>query len=150
MWEDTDHVKKETGNYVTWSQTEAYCSSLSLGGYNTWRLPRLVMESDGYTIQSNELFSLRVEPVNEGDPTTILNGFKPMSSSDGLFVWTSHQVDEGLYTAVSFLRGFYDAEGFYDNQNDVDMNVRCVRDRFKIVDPSGNPYYLGGQFIETG
>jgi hypothetical protein len=120
MWEDTAHVKGN-GNYVTWSEAEAYCAGLTLGSFGNWRLPHSTMNQGG----SSEVVDIRVGATNDNN-NTIIDGFTPIYQSERVAIWTDEDVNENFHVAMIFQYDAQNGDSFEDDNEEV--NVRCVRD----------------------
>ncbi len=105
VWEDDLNVKTKT---YRWSDGDSYCSGLTLGGFNDWRLPNI-----------HELYFLL---DRSAEAPMIKKGFVN-TASDGY--WTSVQTRAILLTYALWV-GFNDAR----SEKDFLINekyVRCVR-----------------------
>ncbi|WP_428739071.1 hypothetical protein [Sulfurimonas sp.] len=117
MWEDTDHTRLVT---LTWSEADTYCSDLTLGGYDDWRLPHSDINSGG----TSEVTQIRVAGENDTD-VTIIEGFTPVYHEDWITAWSDELVGTTYHVANIFQYGGGNADAFADSET---LNVRCVRD----------------------
>ncbi len=120
MWEDSTHVVG-SANYVTWSEAESYCSSLTLGTFANWRLPHSTMNSGG----DSEIMTIRVEATDDTN-NTIVEAFTPIYQSDRIGTWTDEEVNDNLHVVMIFQYDIGNGDGFANNDDEI--NVRCVRD----------------------
>jgi len=106
MWEDTPHVREAK---IRQPRAKEYCSELTLGGFNDWRLPSI-----------QEL--LTIIDYNRVSPA-IIKAFSYIE--DESFYWTkTHVADEDdAFWGVNFKRGYSSKASEY-----YDRYVRCVRD----------------------
>ena len=106
MWEDTPHVREAK---IRQPRAKEYCSELTLGSFNDWRLPSI-----------QEL--LTIIDYNRISPA-ILKAFSYVE--DESFYWTkTHVADEDdAFWGVNFKRGYSSKASEY-----YDRYVRCVRD----------------------
>jgi hypothetical protein len=105
MWQD--NIDANTTS-KSWIDAIKYCESLSLGGYNDWRLPNV-----------NELES--IIDYNSSNPA-ISNIFKYVASE---FYWSSTSAYNYNNNAIDIF--FDDGENSEDDKQDAE-NFRCVRD----------------------
>jgi len=102
QWQDD-----EVGDEATWEDAIDRCETLTLGGYNDWRLPNI-----------NELKSIidrsKVDPA-------IKDGFENVSSCNYWSSTTSDEYRHGAWRVVFSDGRVY----FYDK--DSNYYVRCVR-----------------------
>lgn len=105
MWEDTPHVREAK---IRQPRAKEYCSELTLGGFNDWRLPSI-----------QEL--LTIIDYNRVSPA-IIKAFSYIE--DESFYWTKTRVaDEyDAFWGVNFKRGYSSKASEY-----YDRYVRCVR-----------------------
>lgn len=104
MWQDNSEAKTIT---KTWDEAGTYCSDLSLGGYNDWRLPSVV---ELQTIVDMSRYS-----------PAINSSFTNVTSS---YYWSS--TTDASYTSNAWRVYFnYGYTSYYDKTNS--FYVRCVR-----------------------
>jgi hypothetical protein len=94
----------------TWQQALEYCTNLSLGGYDDWRLPAV-----------KELATLVYGAAPAGGPSINTTYFPDTVAS---FYWSStpYANDPNIAWGVLFLGG-----GIFGSAKDVDFHVRAVR-----------------------
>jgi len=90
----------------TWNEALAYCSSLTAGGHNDWRVPTLV--------------DLALQFNNRAD----VGGFNETGRMDNAtgYYWSSLQASDSEAWAQRFNDGFHEHPS-----KDIDSSLRCVR-----------------------
>ena len=104
IWQDNNDTSLIT---KTWTNTISYCESLSLGGYQDWKLPNI-----------NELQSL--VDINAYNPA-ISDTFQNIVS---LKYWSSTAKSSSFSWYVNFQHGYDDYIGGYETDKNY---IRCVR-----------------------
>lgn len=107
MWQDNSDV---ITSKKTWQDAISYCESLTLAGYNDWRLPNL-----------NELRSIVDYEKPSGVGVKIKDGFENISSSRYLTSSTVVSSSSNAW-AIYFFNGFDDWE-----KKSSSRHFRCVR-----------------------
>ncbi len=108
MWQDNNESKNIT---KTWAKAIDYCESLSLAGFNDWRLPNI-----------NELYSI----VNSGQINPAIQNVFEKVDTNSTYYWTSTTFSDSSEFSwyLAFSVGVIDI-GIKSSKN----HVRCVRNK---------------------
>jgi len=108
MWQDSYSDNNSTKR-LKWQDAIDYCESLTLGGYNDWRLPNF-----------NELFYL----ANRNYYNPAID--KVFKSVEVDFYWTSTTYSQDK--TIAWLVNFNSGDDGWDKKKDNTYYIRCVRD----------------------